>query len=191
MAGFSLQTTGNAFGVLSNAARTARQHLMAAANRAAHIMQARAKINVHQKLNTTGLSKGTLSRSITVLSHPSRLEAEIGPSVVYGRIHELEGTIRPVRGAYLWFRVPVAQAISYTKEGKVKAGKMEMSGLIRVKEVTLPPRPYLQPALDDSESDIKSIFEHETQALFREAPALLAGGRASGSSGFAAHGGED
>lgn len=165
MAGFQFRMTGTAFDALSRAAQRGRATIMAAVNRAAHTVQAGAKINVHQKLNATGLSKGTLSRSITVLSHAQRLEAEIGPSVIYGRIHELGGEIKPINAKFLVFKVPVSQAISYKKSGGVKAGKIEMGETIFAKKVTIPARPYLQPALDEAQPEIKTIFQDEIRGL--------------------------
>ena len=162
---FSVSMTGTAFDGIAKLAKDAHKAIMASVNKAAHTVQARAKVNVHAKLNTTGLSKGTLARSVTVLSHPSRLEAEIGPSVIYGRIHELGGVIKPKKGLFLWFRLPGAQAISIGKGGKVKGGAVTAGHLIRVKEVTIPARPYLGPALQDSEPEIKAIFEREVRGL--------------------------
>ena len=172
---FSITTEGNAFAVLSRAADQGRRRIMVAVTKSASKVQAGAKINVHQKLNTTGKSKGTLSRSITVLRKDSRLEAEIGPSVIYGRIHEFGGVIKPVKGLYLWFRLPGAQAISYSKDGTAKAGKMTDGHLIRVKQVTIPARPYLTPALNDARPEINTIFEQEIRGLLSDTPRLLGG----------------
>lgn len=165
MAGFSTEVTGNAFEGLRLLAERGHAAVMRVVNRAAHEVQARAKINVHQKLNTTGKSKGTLSRSVTVISKANRLEAEIGPSVIYGRIHEFGGVIKPVKGEYLWFNMPGSQAISYRKDGTVKPGKMTDGHLIRVKQVTIPARPYLQPALDDVTPKIDGMVRDEIRNL--------------------------
>ena len=170
---WNFRIVGNAFEGLQHIADQAKRTIMAAVNKSAHKVQARAKINVHQKLNTTGLSKGILSRSITVISRPIALEAAIGPTVIYGRIHEFGGVIKPIKGEFLWFRVPVSQAISFTKAGKVKPGAIEMSGLIHVRQVTIPPRPYLNPALEASKPDIDEIFREELSGLIASAPKLL------------------
>lgn len=162
---FSIHTSGNAFGALSKLAQHGRDAIMRVTLKAAHEVQAKAKINVHQKLNTTGKAKGTLSRSVTVLSNRNKLQAEIGPSVIYGRIHEFGGVIKPVKGEYLWFRLPGAQAISYSKSGSVKAGATAEGHLIRVKQVTIPARPYLQPALDEIEPKIEGMINAEVLGM--------------------------
>ncbi len=162
---FRFEVTGNAFPAFQRALREGRVAVMRAVNEAAHRVQAKAKVNVHQKLNTTGLSKGFLSRSITVLSHPGRLEAEIGPSAIYGRIHELGGTIKPVKSDYLWFKVPASQALVRKRGGGFKGGDMAYTW-VRTKEVTIPPRPYLEPALEATKPEIEAIFTNEIHALF-------------------------
>lgn len=151
------QIGGNAFGAFASAARNGKKRLMAAVTRGAHEVQARAKINVKRKLNTTGESKGTLSRSITVLARPQRLEAAIGPSVIYGRIHELGGIIKPVKARALFFTVPNAY--------DVKSKKATSSALVMVQQVEIPARPYLQPALDDAQPQLRAIFEEEIRGL--------------------------
>lgn len=126
-------------------AETGRRKIMKTVNHAAGRVQARAKVNVHAKLNTTGLSKGTLARSIAVLPHEETLSAAIGPSVVYGAIHEFGGVIRAVNGPYLHF--------------KTADGAWHM-----VAQVTIPPRPYLGPALADTIPEIEHLFDTELRA---------------------------
>jgi len=100
-----LKVAGNALRTIERAAKNAHATIMKGVNRAAHRVQRGAKINVKQLLITTGKSTGALGRSIAVSSNPAALEAEVGPSVIYARIHEFGGTIRPVKGQYLRIRV--------------------------------------------------------------------------------------
>lgn len=65
-------------------------------------------------------------------------EAEIGPHVIYGRIQELGGTIRPIRGQFLKFQI----------DGEWK----------QVKQVTIPARPYLRPAVEDHIDQISEVM---------------------------------
>ena len=66
-------------------------------------------------------------------------EAEIGPHVIYGRIQELGGTIRPIHGQFLKFQI----------DGEWK----------QAKQVTIPARPYLRPAVEDHIDQISSVMK--------------------------------
>lgn len=66
------------------------------------------------------------------------VEAEIGPPVIYGRIQELGGTIRPVHGQYLKFQI----------DGEWR----------QVKQVTIPARPYLRPAAEEHIDQISEVM---------------------------------
>lgn len=65
-------------------------------------------------------------------------EAEIGPHVIYGRIQELGGTIRPIHGQFLKFQI----------DGEWK----------QAKQVTIPARPYLRPAVEDHIDQISDVM---------------------------------
>lgn len=91
--GMGIRLAGNAKRVIDQAARSARAGILKVVKNAASRVQRGAKINVNQVLNTTGKSSGTLGGSITIIPNPAKLEASIGPSVIYGRIHELGGVI--------------------------------------------------------------------------------------------------
>ena len=144
--GFGIQIAGNAMKVLAKAAKDANKRVMATVKKAALRVQRGAKENVKTKLNTTGLSKGTLGRSIGIVARPARLEADIGPSVIYGRIHEFGGVIKPVKKKFLSF---------ISTQGDT-AGER-----VFLRSVTIPKRPYLQPALDAA----KPAIERDFQAL--------------------------
>jgi len=78
----------------------------------------------------TGKLAGTIDYEM------GRLSAKIGTPLVYGRIHELGGVIRPKRAKALAFR---------TADGEFHM----------VKKVVMPKRPYLRPALDDRSNQKK------------------------------------
>ena len=69
---------------------------------------------------------GRLRQSIQTAVDPHGLRARVGTNVIYARIHELGGTIRPKTQQYL--RFPIGDS------------------WVTVREVTIPPRPYLAPA---------------------------------------------
>lgn len=101
-----------------------------------HVIEANAKINANNVFSSNATN--TLAGSIqTVLKNASANHAETstGPSVVYGRIQELGGTIKPVHAKMLHW-------ISDTGEH------------IFANVVHLPPRPYLRPAVDEHKDDI-------------------------------------
>lgn len=105
-----------------------------------------AVIQFHAQLNARDVfsdrQRGQLRNSIRVESHTigNGAEAEIGPHVIYGRIQELGGTIRPVHKRVLHWTDPV------TGED------------IFAKQVTLPARPYLRPAVEENISKISDAM---------------------------------
>lgn len=88
---------------------------------------------------------GTLRRSIITDVDSDR--AKIGTNLPYARIQEFGGTIRPKKKKTLAFKI----------NGK----------WVFAKKVTLPKRPYLIPALFDSESQIRRIFKAEIEKSAR------------------------
>jgi len=102
------------------------------------VVEAYAKINVNETFSSHATGGAGLAGSIqTVLdkADESSAEASVGPTVVYGRIHELGGTILPIHGEYLTFQ---------TYDGQWH----------KVKVVHMPARPYLRPALDSHQDEI-------------------------------------
>lgn len=140
---------GNALPVLTTAAGRAPRELGKLAVTIATEVQRQAKLNVRRVLNTTGLSTGNLKRGITVLPRPHELAAEVGPQAVYGAIHEFGGEIVPKRAPALVFRIG-------------KSGP-----LIITQHVTMPKRPYLQPAMDKVQPQVPEIVSKQVEKLFR------------------------
>lgn len=104
------------------------------------VIEAQAKINVGLKFRpNTGNLAGSINTEI-VESTATRAEVAVGPSVVYGRIQELGGTIKPVTAKVLRWK---------DEEGKWHSAK----------SVTLPARPYLRPAVDENEAKIIEAVE--------------------------------
>ena len=86
---------------------------------------------------------GTLRRSIEVLEvaelGADTWQARIAPTVIYGRIQELGGTIHPVR----------ANMLSWVDTD----GNRHFA-----QQVTLRPRPYMKPGLDKSTPLLVDVF---------------------------------
>lgn len=74
--------------------------------------------------------------------------AEIGPHVVYGRIQELGGTIRPRNVEFLHFKIDNRD--------------------IFAKSVTLPPRPYLRPAVENHIGEIREKMAASVEDNLRD-----------------------
>ena len=94
------------------------------------------------KQGEIGIKSGHLRRSIQsgVKEFGSSVEGWIGSNVIYARIHELGGTIRPRTGKYLRFQI----------QGKWKT----------VTEVTIPARPYLEPSIMENMNQIRDIIRN-------------------------------
>ena len=101
------------------------------------VIEGNAKINVNKTFSSKATGGAGLGGSIqTVVSKatPTKAEVDVGPTVIYGRIHELGGIILPVH----------AKMLSWVDNGK----------RIFAKRVQIPARPYLRPAVDEHEKEI-------------------------------------
>jgi len=84
---------------------------------------------------------GRLRSSIT--HRVSEDFAEVGTNVVYAKIHEYGGEIVAKNAPFLTFKID--------------------ESWVRVKSVTIPKRPYLEPALEDKQPEVRKAFESEMQ----------------------------
>jgi len=99
--------------------------------------------------------KGFLKNSIVTQVDPSGRRAYVGSGLVYAPVHEFGATIRPKTKPYLVFFV----------------GEKAGSGhWVRTKQVTIPPRPYLGPALDTMRPAIKRKFAEAISKLLAGKP---------------------
>lgn len=127
-------------------------------------------INVNQKLRKN--SKGTLGNSLTVVE--KGLEVYVGPTVIYGRIHEMGGTIVPKKAKALAipldsggalpdsFASPRDRSDLHIQIMNGKAFLCEPDGkpvFILLRSVKIPKRPYLAPALEKNQARIVKTFE--------------------------------
>lgn len=100
----------------------------------ARVIEGNAKINANDVFSDK--STGALANSIVVevTSSGNTANADIGPTVIYGRIQELGGVIKPVH----------AKLLHWVEDG--------LDIFARV--VHIPARPYLRPAVDDHKDEI-------------------------------------
>jgi len=156
-----IKLAGDAMKRIERAAKVAEASIKGAVRKAATRVVRQAKINVKQTLNTTGASKGYLGRSITMAEAPGRgvrdFAMAVGPTAIYGRIHEFGGVITPVRAERLAWRGP---------DG---AFHTAMS-------VTIPKRPYLHPALEDTAAEIENDFAAVAAYILNDEAAAGGGG---------------
>jgi len=120
---------------LKQVAKDTRQtYLKRAALSGAYVIEGNAKINIRNKFDwKTGGLAGSVTTDVTTKNN--KVIARTGPTVVYGRIQELGGTIRPVHAKRLHW---------------VDDQGQHHSAL----QVTLPARPYLAPALEEHTTEV-------------------------------------
>lgn len=103
---FKFDIVGDAPALIARAAARSAGSLNKAVYAASTRVLGRAKVNVKTALNTTGQSKGTLGRSLQIVPDRAQFRAAIGPSVVYGAIHEFGGIITNGWGRGIKIRIP-------------------------------------------------------------------------------------
>jgi len=92
--------------------------------------------------NQLNVRSGYLRRSInsSVKVEGNKVIGAVGASAIYAAIHEFGGTITARASDYLKFSVG--------------------GNFVSVKQVIIPPRPYLRPAIDKSKPSIKEIIQN-------------------------------
>lgn len=114
------------------------------------VVEAYAKINANDVFSGKATAGGGLTGSIqTIKAESSATEAwvDVGPTVVYGRIRELGGTIRPIFAKMLHW---------VSDDGEH----------IFAKVVHQLARPYLRPALDEHVFDIENAIKNQIKEVF-------------------------
>ena len=111
---------------------------------------------IHRRLtsgNPLNVNTGRLRESIVKKIVAGKFPyGVIGSNVIYARIHELGGEIRPVRAPYLYFNIG----------GTRKGGKIAGGSWVRTKLVRMPKRPYMAPTFEENVPKILRIFKRET-----------------------------
>lgn len=183
----TLKITGNAMKVFKRAARDAKKALEDPLRKSAMQVMRYAKDNVATKLNTTGATRkhstgGGLRRSITSQYNMPQLRAYVGPSVIYGRIHEFGGVIRPKKAKHLAIPIGTMTGSARSNFGQLRLLVSRRSGLFLIdkntgalqyvlkKSVTIPARPYLGPALARALPDIERRFGGAALTLLEPKP---------------------
>lgn len=127
--------------------RLGSENIKRAAMAGGQVIETYAKINVESTFSGKSTGGAGLAGSIqTVITKSTGTDAKvsIGPSVVYGRIHELGGIIKTVHAKFLHFVI----------DGQDIFAKL----------VHIPARPYLRPAADNHMDDIQQAVSASIRA---------------------------
>lgn len=119
----------------------------------AKLIQKRAQMNIEKKLNKHPTGKLRDSIAIEIEKSGRDTKATIGTDVIYSRIHEKGGIIRPVKA-------------------KMLAWQGEDGKMIFAKQVRIPARPYLEPATKQSPGEVlgtigQIIRDHISESIRR------------------------
>ena len=119
-----------------------------------HVIEAQAKINVEKTFShksTGGAGLGGSIQTVVSTSTETKAEVDVGPTVIYGRIHEFGGIILPVK----------AKMLSWMDD--------DTGERIFAKMVQIPARPYLRPALDEHKDEIVDAMMHQVKKAIEQA----------------------
>jgi len=119
--------------------------LMDAAEAGGFVIEGRAKINAGSGRPGLNIKTGALVNSIKVnkgKKTKTRADVNVGTNMIYARIHELGGIIKPV----------AAKMLSWVSD----TGERIFANLVHI-----PARPYLRPAMDEHEPEIVKAVETE------------------------------
>lgn len=123
---------------------------MKAAMAGGMVIEAHAKINANSVFS--GNATNTLAGSIQTVEAESSAKSayvDVGPTVVYGRIHEFGGTIKPVFAKALHFVIDGVHVVTQV--------------------VHMPARPYLRPAVDENKDKIMEAIKYQIRTLIEAA----------------------
>ena len=103
--------------------------------------------------NTTLRDNSTLINSLKYQLENNGRRVVVGTNLIYAPLMHFGGTVKPKRGKFLTFKTPTG-------------------GWVRVKSVTIKPRPYLGMSVDDSQEVLFAIEEYLEKALKDAKPVL-------------------
>ena len=112
-----------------------------------------AKINVEKTFShksTGGAGLGGSIQTVVSTSTETKAEVDVGPTVIYGRIHELGGIILPVK----------AKMLSWMDD--------DTGERIFAKMVQILARPYLRPAVDEHKGEIGDVISCHLQKQIKD-----------------------
>ena len=121
--------------------------LQKAAMAGGEVIRNNAKLNIRSTFSAKSKGGAGLAGSMVVTltkSSDKSAEVDVGPTKIYGRIQELGGIIKPV----------FAKMLSWIGDDGVR---------IFARQVRIPPRPYLRPAVDNHKEDIADAVSFQIE----------------------------
>ena len=118
-----------------------------------HVIEAQAKINVEKTFShksTGGAGLGGSIQTVVSTSTETKAEVDVGPTVIYGRIHEFGGIVLPVH----------AKMLSWIDD--------DTGERIFAKMVQIPARPYLRPAFDEHKDEIVNAMMYQVKKAIEQ-----------------------
>lgn len=103
--------------------------------------------------STTLRDNSTLINSLKYQIENNGRRVVVGTNLIYAPLMHFGGTVKPKRGKFLTFKTPTG-------------------GWVRVKSVTIKPRPYLGMSVDDSQEVLFAIEEYLEKVLKDAKPVL-------------------
>lgn len=125
--------------------------LKKAAMAGGQVIEAYAKSNVNSTFSnkaTGGAGLGGSIQTVLISVDEKHAEVAVGPTMIYGRIHELGGVIRPVAAKALHFVVDGVHVVTQL--------------------VHIPARPYLRPAVDEHQDEIQQAIGFQLKSKIEE-----------------------
>ena len=135
--------------------------LKRAAMAGGQVIEGAAKVNVNATFSSKSVGGAGLGGSIqTVISEANNTSAwvDVGPTVIYGRIRELGGLIKPTSAKMLSWLLGSG---SGTGKQKVIGKRFVSDGRVFAEAVQVFPTPYLRPAVDDNMDKIEQAVGYQ------------------------------
>jgi len=117
-----------------------------------YVIKNYATLNVEKTFSKKSTGASGLAGSIQVVldsATETSVSVDVGPTVIYGRIHEFGGIVKPV----------TAKMLSWVDNGVRIFAKM----------VQIPARPYMRPAVDEHMDDIVGAIEYQLEQQIKMA----------------------
>jgi phage gpG-like protein len=128
--------------------------------RGAILIEAKVKDNLTNKI--LNVRTGHLRRSIVTIFYGGGTSAEIGTNLKYAAIHEFGGVIHAKNGPFLWFKMQTGSRFM-SKSGNILKRPQGIFQWIKTPSVTIPARPYMQPAFNEALPIIDKMIDEEIE----------------------------
>ena len=144
-----------------------KRMMMKAIDKAARVAQAQVQINLSGLLLKVGA--GHLRRSFTVKTkwEDDSAVAVLGSKLIYARIHEYGGEIRPVNAKHLRFPI-MGSMVKTSKSGRTRKFKY-VEQWVTTDLVVMPAKHYIEQAIDYTQERVWDVYERSFREYLAEA----------------------